>query len=723
MTGFGPGTFIRELRRRRVFSLVALYAAAAWVVVEVGDLVIDSGMITGLTTRNLLTLAIIGFPLTLVAGWFYDITKHGIVRTAPAGADDSFDESLRPRDYALFVLLLAIWSSAYVYLHSPPPIDKSIAVLPFENRGNDPENAHFAFGIHDDLMTRLQRVRDLTLIAQSSVSQIDRETPLEIVASKLGVAYVMKGTVERVLDRIRVNVVLIEAAEARQTWSGSFDRELSAVNLFDIRDDISRAITNQLQAALSPSESSRVFGGLPTSNMQAYQLYLRARQLFEKRLGEASEEALSLYRQAVELDPEFALAWVGIADTALHLLVGDFIGYGEADEIASKAVERALALDDQLGEAWVPQAIVYRMHEQQDKARDACEKALDLSPTYAHAHHWCMDILDEGTEYDPERQLAKLYRITALDPLAARHQLNVAIKLGELGRYEEAAAQFEFVMQTHPDFSHTYRRYAFMQADLGELASAVRLTRRSLQENPGHLGTMFNLFSAYRMISEFELMAGMIDRILEHRLIQEDPGYVGADFWTVMLNMQVDFARGNPGAAIGRFDAFDYQEGGLHNWYAWAQLASGNMAKARESWFRFDVRHIDVEDTDALIRNGLGCITAGLMMATGDEERGREMLERARYHFEEFLPQKVLDPDRESDLWVCYLLEGLNDKALEYYEQRVEHGHIGDWWRDRQLPWWNPLRDGRRFQALDERILRLIAEQQELLRQDADGEL
>jgi TolB-like protein len=193
-------------------------------------------------------------------------------------------------------------------------VEKSIAVLPFENRGNDPENANFALGIHDDLMTQLQRIGDLKLIAGSSVSKTDLDAPVETTGQRLGATYIMKGTVERVLDRIRVSVVLIVAAEAQQAWAGSFDRELSAVNLFSIRDEITSAITENLQAVLSPAEQALVFD-LPTESMKAYRLYSRGRQLLSTRRTKDIQQALQAFNLAVEIDPDFALGWVGVADT------------------------------------------------------------------------------------------------------------------------------------------------------------------------------------------------------------------------------------------------------------------------------------------------------------------------------------------------------------------------------------------------------------------------
>ena len=269
----GLAKFIEDVRRRRVLPNAALYIVAAWVAIQVADLAIDAGVIRW-ALRDVFAAAFLGFPVALIASWFYDITRHGIVKTPPAGADSSFGKSLHKRDYLLFVVLVAVWAAGVFYIHTPAPVDKSIAILPFENLGNDPNNAIFADGMRIDLHTQLQNIHNLKIIERESTNRIDNDMSLPEMGLKLGAAYIMKGSVERVLDRVRINVILIDAQKVGQTWSTSLDRELTASNWFDIRDEISDVVTDKLQAVLSPAEQQRLVA-VPTDNWPAHQAYLR----------------------------------------------------------------------------------------------------------------------------------------------------------------------------------------------------------------------------------------------------------------------------------------------------------------------------------------------------------------------------------------------------------------------------------------------------------------
>ena len=715
MARSGPKTVFQELRRRRVFSVIALYAACAWVVIEVGDLVIDSGMITALTTRDLLVLAIIGFPLSLVAGWFYDITREGVVRTAPAEADESFDGALRPRDYGLFALLLGAWLAVYLVVPAPqretlPAEDfnltaqkvvaeKSIAILPFESRG-DTDSSHLAFGIQDDLIVHLGRVRDMTLIAQSSVSQIEPGTPDDAVAEKLGVAYVMHGSVERMLNQIRVNVMLIDVAGNRLAWSNQFDRELTMANLFDIRKEIALSVTEELRAVVSPEEEARVVGRMPTENMMAWQLYLRGRQLFDRRTKEDLERSLQLYRRALELDPELALAWVGIADSARMMTISLYMDLDEGTDLMREALDRALALDDELGEAYASLSVVYKREGRAEEREEACRTALALSPNYALGHLWCMDVWQKQPD-GPEDRLDALNRLAKMDPLSDIHQLNIALALWDRNRVDEARQQFELVVNVFPENFHGYRWYGRLETATGNLAHGVELFRRAYELNPAYLHTMVDLFYAYLALGELDRARSVSENAMEH------PAAAGrADVLTVEVEMQFDLVRGDWATAIRRYEESGSPEGSILTWYAHAQMAAGDLQAARSAWFRGQPHFIDPENTNALLNADLGCITAGLLIETGDTERGRELAEKAHERFES---------GQGTDIWVCHLLEGRYDEALAYYEQLVDKGYIAWWWQDRLFSWWNPVRGGSRFRTLDERVERLISEQGELL--------
>ena len=171
------GQFIKDVGRRRVISNAALYVVAAWVAIQVADLAIEAGVIRW-PLRNVFVAASLGFPIALIFSWFYDVTRQGIVRTPPVGADASFDSSLHKRDYLLFAASAAVWVVANVIVHTPTPVDKSIAILPFENPGHDTNNAMFAFGLRVDLQTQLQILHDLKVIARESSDRVDNDLSL-----------------------------------------------------------------------------------------------------------------------------------------------------------------------------------------------------------------------------------------------------------------------------------------------------------------------------------------------------------------------------------------------------------------------------------------------------------------------------------------------------------------------------------------------------------------
>lgn len=337
-----------------MLSNAVLYIVAAWVAIQVADLAIDAELVRW-PLINFFVAAFLGFPVALVVSWFYDITRQGVVRTPPVGADDSFDRSLHKRDYLLFALLAVIFLVANVLVHTPPPADKSIAILPFENRGHDPDNAMFAFGIRADLQSQLQGLHDLKIIARESSDQVADDLSLSEIGRKLGVAYIMKGSVERVLDRVRVSVILIDAEIEQQTWAGSYDRELTATNWFDIRNELSRVITDTLQAELSPAEHKRL-ETVPTENVAALEAYFHGRQSMAKHTAASLAAAEQHFKQAIELDPGYVLAYIGLADTYVLQVVNAGLVFEDSLQLRQTLVDKALELDPLSGEAHLARA-------------------------------------------------------------------------------------------------------------------------------------------------------------------------------------------------------------------------------------------------------------------------------------------------------------------------------------------------------------------------------
>src|SRR5881296_3867638 len=265
--------------------------------------------------------------------------------------------------------------------------EKSIAVLPFENRSRDPDNAYFADGIQDEILTRLSKIADLKVISRIS-TQHYKSAPenLAQIAKQLGVANVVEGTVQKAADHVRVNVQLINALNDAHLWGDIYDRKLT--DIFAVESDIAKTIADTLQAKLTGAEKQMI-AARPTSDMTAYELYLKGRLLWGKRGGENIRQAIAFYEQAIARDPNYALAYAGLAEAYVLLPVYTGTAPREAFPKAKTAALKALQLDDRLAEAHAGLAFVLCTGDL-DIAGSISEfqRAIALNSNYATAHQW-----------------------------------------------------------------------------------------------------------------------------------------------------------------------------------------------------------------------------------------------------------------------------------------------------------------------------------------------
>jgi len=314
---------------------------------------------------------------------------------------------------------------------------QSIAVLPFDNRSRNVDDEYFTEGMHDDLLTNLARISSLKVISRTSVNQYkDTEKTIPQIAIELGVATIMEGAVQRSGDTVRINVQLIDAETDEHLWAEIFDRELTAENLFAIQSEISQKIANALEATLSPEETQRL-NDFPTQSMEAYNAYLRGRQLLPQRNTKDLAKAMESFEEAVELDPEFALAWVGIAESAGLLESHGTLNPDRQLQIMEIAIGHALDIDPNLGEAYVSQGMLFDELGQWEQSEAAYKRAIELSPNYATAYHWYSNLI-LNTNDRRQEALALLLKAEQLDPLSPVIKNNIAIAYGLMGRFAES---------------------------------------------------------------------------------------------------------------------------------------------------------------------------------------------------------------------------------------------------------------------------------------------
>lgn len=405
-------SFFEEVKRRKVYRAAAAYVTAAFIVIQLASAVFPAWEMPPWALRLVIIILLIGFPISLILAWALELTPEGI-RTTPTTASTP----RRTRNVIALVTLGVIVSIAAGFFLLPRAsarkIDKSIAVLPFENFSEDKDNAFFADGVQDDILTNLAKIGDLKVISRTSVTPYrGKEKNVREIGKALGVSTILEGSVRKSGNRVRVNVQLINALNDEHIWAEDYDRDLTDV--FAIQTDLAQKIAHELQAKLSPSEKEQL-ARKPTENGEAYLAFVQAHNLnLDMEDFEKLKQAELLYERALELDPNFALAaadfsrlesWIyhtyeptaarkekarSLAERALalqpncpecHLALGFAIYYGERDyEGALK--ELAIAQQGLPNEADVYLAIgaIQRRQGKWTESNANLEKAVSLSP-------------------------------------------------------------------------------------------------------------------------------------------------------------------------------------------------------------------------------------------------------------------------------------------------------------------------------------------------------
>jgi len=305
--------FFEELRRRKVYRVAAAYIIAAGFIIQISSAVFPAWELPNWTFRLVVVLLLIGFPIALILAWAYDVTPQGIRATKKTAAETH----LRRNMIILIATGVIVSAAAGFFLlprASARKIDKSIAVLPFQNLSDEKENAYFADGMQDDILTNLSKIGDLKVISRMSVMSYrgDGVRNAREIGKTLGVATLLEGSVRRSGNRVRVNVQLINASNDEHIWAEDYDGDLTDV--FAIQTDLAQKIAAALQAKLSPNEKARL-DRRPTQNPDAYLLFVRAHDYASQKdmFRDKSLKAVPLFEEAIKLDPNFALAFAGLS--------------------------------------------------------------------------------------------------------------------------------------------------------------------------------------------------------------------------------------------------------------------------------------------------------------------------------------------------------------------------------------------------------------------------
>ena len=461
-------SFFEELKRRNVFRVAIGYAITAWLLLQFIDLVLENVNAPDWVMQVFMLALAIGFPLAVFFAWAFEMTPEGVKRESEVDRTQSITSKTgRKMDRSIIIIMaLALAYFAYDKFSSPKPgsatqtaiprteaviespapttpevsktDDKSIAVLPLVNRSVNAEDAFFAEGLHDELLTQLSRVSALKVISRTSVMGYAGTTKrMPEIGRELGVATLLEGGVQRSGNRVRINVQLIDAETDEHLWAEVYDRELTADNLFDIQSNITRAIADALQAVLTGEEQQNLEKN-PTENVDAYAFYLRGKAA-SKGYGRQAvdiDESIGFFQSAIELDPQFAAAYAVLAiDWTERFWTSD--RQGDELEHAFAALEQARALAPELPETLTAAGYYhYWGHLDYEPAIAAFDRALQKEPRNYLALR--------GKAYALRRlgrmreAVVLLETVVSLDPLFAEIHVDLAWCLLRAGQYQQA---------------------------------------------------------------------------------------------------------------------------------------------------------------------------------------------------------------------------------------------------------------------------------------------
>ena len=377
-----PKTFFGELKRRNVYKVAVAYVVAGWALSQGLAQVFPVFDVPNWIVRLIVFLIVIGFPIALIFAWAFEITPEGLKRAEEA---DAMPQSARPtkRTWIYIVVIGAVVSVALFFLGrytagnrtTLRDDNKSIAVLPFQSLSEDKNDAYFADGVQDQILTNLAKVSDLKVISHTSVRQYrtGAERNLREIGRQLGVAYIMEGSVRRVRDRLRINAELIDARTDTHIWAETYDR--TAADLFAIQSELAESIVSQLKAKLSPQQKAEI-EERPTQDLDAFELYLQAKAIIDSYINAtdvraALLQALKSLDEAIQRDPNFVSAYCYAARANDLLFFFDLDPTPDRISLADAAVNAALRLRPDSAEAHFARAdYLFRCLRDYDRAME-----------------------------------------------------------------------------------------------------------------------------------------------------------------------------------------------------------------------------------------------------------------------------------------------------------------------------------------------------------------
>jgi TolB-like protein/Tfp pilus assembly protein PilF len=656
MTGF-----FDEVKRRKVYQVAAAYIIAAGGIIQLASAAFPAWELPNWALRLVIVLLLMGFPIALILAWAYDITAQGVRATpTPAGP-----RSHRRRNIVMLVLTGVVISAAAGFFLLPRvsahKCDKSIAVLPFENLSDEKENAYFADGIQDDVLTNLSKIGDLKVISRTSVMPYrGKGSNVREIGKALGVGAILEGSVRRMGNRVRVNVQLINADTDEHMWAEDYDRDLTDV--FAIQTDLAQQIVRELQAKLSPMEKAQI-ERRPTENGEAYLAFMQGHEMFYRtdKFRSNTEKAEQLFEKATKLDPNFAGAFAALA------WVHDW-NYHDFDPTPAR----------------------------KDKARAAAVEALRLQPNLPEAH-LAMGFYYYYCERDYQAALNEFDIAKRSLPNSPEVYMAVGAIERRQGKWKESTANLERAASLSPKDSWVLQNLADNYYATRSFDAADKIFDRAIEAAPKSLGPRAE---KAKLAVDWKGDLSVMEKELAEMPTGVDPDGLVTFARMQLLLLQRKFSdalavlKQLPQDASHADKPIELFEGAIYTFLNDKERALSAFERARP----IAERAVREGPDDASRHVTLGLILAGLgekELAIAEGRRAVELLPES---------QDALDgPKMTIALAQIYAWTGESDQALQLLDRSLSTPNGVTVHFLRLDPMWEPLRSDPRFQTLIER--------------------
>lgn len=581
----------------------------------------------------LVWLVILGFPIALFVGWRYELTPDGIVRTTPTAAAAA-DTRLHLIDYGLFAALVTIVAVITMGLVSVVPESEtpafetgfepgSIAILPFADLSPDRDQQHLAEGIADTLINRLGRYPHLQVIARtSSFAFKDKGVDVREIARRLNCGAILEGSLTKIDDGYRVTATLVDGRTGRQLMSEEFNR--SGNELLLLQDEIARTVAQF--PILNPPAQLTQFASDAPGNFESFELYVLGRMHWHKRTAESLRTAVRYFQQAIQQDPEYALAWSGLADSYSLLVQYANVPLETVIDDARRAIHEAKTLNPDLAEAHASEGLLALFAEDYAAASNALERAIALNPNYSMAYVWAGRTLFLQERY--AEALAVFTDAIRLDPQTPITILNVALTYALLGHADKARPYYEKVLDIDPTFQNAYWGLGAIHWHYGDADWGAYSILQGIDYGLEQWDALLALAGAFVDLGRFDAAAERLDHA---------ESVAGSGFWTAQARLYLL-------QTLGDFD--DYHDLALRNLreegadpyvierLAFAKILLGRYEEALQYYSRADAIALDekwITNHWALIWGRMPSVDwAFALLKTGNRVQAERLMDQAQ---------------------------------------------------------------------------------------------